>query len=512
MGRLPFDPDRMKKNQAASARTDEAMSVSAFSRMIERTVSDQFPKKIAVRGEVSGTRHRTHFYFNLKDEGAVIAAIMFASAAKRSAARPLDGRTVVASGKLEYYAPQGRLSLIVDSLVEDGQGSLEARFRALCDEFRARGWFDPDAKKMIPPFPGRIAVLTAAGSAALHDVLDTARQRCPAVDLLLIDIPVQGERAATTIVRTIRAVEAASRRLGIDAILLTRGGGSVEDLWCFNDPALAEAIHRCAVPIVAAIGHESDTTIAELVADHRSATPTQAVVRLTPDRSSLALQLTSLGRRGTRAIDQRISSERERVERLARRPVMTDPSAILAIQRRGLDHLEDRLRGSMQARIGQAQREVATQEVRLAHHRPHAELRRRGDAVARLTRGLHAAVRHRTDSSRRAIDGLANLLHAVDPTAVLDRGYSITTREDGSVVRDASRVVPGERLVSRVASGQVSSVVESAGSAARPSNQSEKKPAPEPAGGSAAAAARRGPRADDQAPGPPQMDLFGGAG
>ena len=233
MGRLPFDPGKMRTrkdpsaSQASRREMPEAMSVSAFARLIERTVADAFPRKVTVRGEGSGARHRTHFYFNLKDENAVIGAVMFASAAKRSAVQPTDGRTVLATGKLEYYAPSGRLSLIVESLAEDGVGSLEARFRALCDDYRARGWFDPDAKQPVPTFPRRIAVLTAAKSAALHDVLDTAKQRCPAVELVLVDIPVQGERAAPTIARTLRAVDRNAGTLGIDAILLTRGGGSV---------------------------------------------------------------------------------------------------------------------------------------------------------------------------------------------------------------------------------------------------------------------------------------------
>ncbi len=467
MGRLPFDPDRMKaaRPPAPAPRPDApaAMSVSAFARLIERTVAEAFPKKVTVRGEVSGTRHRTHFYFNLKDENAVISAVMFASAAKRATVTPTDGRTVLATGKLEYYAPSGRLSLIVDALAEDGQGSLEARFRALCDQFRARGWFDPDAKRPVPSFPRRIAVLTARGSAALHDVLDTAKQRCPAVELLLIDIPVQGERAAPTIARTIRALARnahSARPLGIDAILLTRGGGSVEDLWCFNDPDLATAIHDCTIPLVAAIGHESDTTIAELVADHRAATPTQATVRLTPDRDALDRQLASLDTRRTRSLAQRLAAERRHIAALAARPIMDNPRAIVAIQRERLDAIARELAAAAANRAAAARRAIHAHELRLERHRPHAALARRRDTLDRLARELAASIHARLAEHQREIRGLEGVLRAVDPTAVLERGYSITTRDDGSVLRDPARAAPGERIRTRLAAGTLHSIVE----------------------------------------------------
>lgn len=503
MGRLPFDPDKMKSKPPTRA-ADAPMSVSAFARMVERAVSDAFPKKVTVRGEVSGVRHRTHWYFNLKDEQAVIGAVMFASAAKRSAVRPADGRVIVATGKLEYYAPQGRLSLIVESIAEDGQGSLEARFRALCDDFRSRGWFDADAKKAIPAFPRRIAVVTADGSAAMHDVVETARQRCPAVELALVDVPVQGERAAGAIVRTIRSIDSASARLGIDAILLTRGGGSVEDLWCFNDPNLAEAIHRCGVPIVAAIGHESDTTIAELVADHRSATPTQAAVRLTPDRAALSQQLGSLDQRRSRAIGHMLELERRRVEMAAARPVMADPAAVVWVHRRKIDGLSERLNLATRRRLEHERLGLHQGEIRLERQRPHAALTRRRDEIERLRAGLVRTVRARLDSASGSACRLGEILHAVDPRAVLGRGYSITMREDGTIVREPGDASPGSRISTRLAGGEIVSRVEAdveaAPIGAGESEPAEKRPAP-----------RRRPKAKPAAglgEPPPQLDLF----
>ncbi len=479
MGRLPFDPGKMRStpppsaapstpNPARQTASPDALSVSAFARLIERTVATAFPDRVTVRGEVSGARHRTHFYFNLKDDNAVIGAVMFASAAKRSAVKPTDGRTVLATGKLEYYAPSGRLSLIVEKITEDGQGSLEARFRALCDDLRARGWFDPDAKQTIPAFPGKIAVVTAAGSAALHDVLDTANQRCPAVELMLVDVPVQGDRAAPTITRAIAALDANARDLGIDAILLTRGGGSVEDLWAFNDPDLAAAIHRCRVPLVAAIGHESDTTIAELVADHRAATPTQATVRLTPDRAALAQQLGSLARRRERAIAHRLELESRRLTGLARTPAMADPAAIVGVRRDRLARAADRLARAVARRHQAGSAAVHQLELTLERHRPHAALARRKDALDQLARDLTAAARSSISARKRTAESLAGVLHAIDPTAVLERGYSITVREDGSIIRDPAHADPGSRILTRLASGSLASIVEGAETGPQP--------------------------------------------
>ena len=516
MGRLPFDPGKMKPaSRAASTRAGgdaaartkpDAISVSAFARLIERAVGKAFPQRVTVRGEVSGARHRTHFYFNLKDDDAVIGAVMFASAARRSSVKPTDGTTVLATGKLEYYAPSGRLSLIVDSIAEDGVGSLEARFRALCDDLRARGWFDPASKRTIASFPRRVAVLTASGSAALHDVLDTAAQRCPAVELVLIDVPVQGERAAPTIARTIESLDRNAHRLGIDAILLTRGGGSVEDLWCFNDQALAQAIHDCRVPLVAAIGHESDTTIAELVADHRSATPTQATVRLTPDRAALAQQLDSLDRRRARAIGHAIEIQRRRLEGLARTPVLADPTTIVSIQRDRVARAAERLDAVVRTRLQRSAARTHRLEVALERHRPHAALQRRRDELMRLRRELEAAGRSVLRAQDRSLAGYEGVLKAIDPTRVLERGYSITTREDGTVVREPTEAPSGTRLITRLANGSLASTVDGApASPPRP----ESVPVPAPDAKPSAPARKPKPRKPSK-PNPDQPGLFGG--
>jgi len=518
MGRLPFDPDRMKSKADAAkpagpgsnrAGTDEPMSISALAARIERAVGDAFPARVTVRGEVSGTRQRTHFYFSLKDEDAVIGAVMFASAARRAEAVPRDGRLVVASGRLEYYKPQGRLSLIVDRLTEDGAGSLDARFRALCDELRGLGWFDESSKRPPPVFPRRIAVLTSSSSAALQDVLDTTRRRCPAVELVLVDVTVQGERAAAGLARTVRAVSDAADRLAIDAVLLTRGGGSIEDLWCFNDRGLAEAVRACRVPVVAAIGHESDTTIVELVADRRAATPTQAAMLLTPDREALARQIDALETRSRRALSSGLDAERRRLDALARRPVLADPRRILSIQADRLAGLGRSLRVAQRTLFSASHRRLARLELALERHRPATEHARRLARAEALGDRLRDAVRHAMIHRTDRLDRLEAVCQAIGPAAVLRRGYTITTTPDGVVLRSALDTHPGARLTTRFHDGSVDSTVDGgAGTATSRARRNREKPAAEPQTGSNTKPGAS-PDPDDPRDEPPQMDLFG---
>ncbi|MHC4142614.1 MAG: exodeoxyribonuclease VII large subunit, partial [Planctomycetota bacterium] len=216
------------------------------------------------------------------------------STARSFGFEPEDGTEVIATGHLSHYGPQGRTQLYVDRLEPVGAGALEIRFRALCKELRGLGYFDQDRKKPLPALPRRIAVITSATGAALQDVIATASNRLPAVGFVLIDVRVQGEGAAEQVAAAMRMADDRRFELGIDAILVTRGGGSAEDLWAFNERIVADAAYACELPLVAAIGHESDTTVIELVADVRAATPTQAVVRLVPARTQLQEQVAHL--------------------------------------------------------------------------------------------------------------------------------------------------------------------------------------------------------------------------
>lgn len=518
MSRLPFNPDKMKSGaQPPSGNpADAPLSVSALAAKIEGALRT-LPPRVRVVGEVSGFRDRTHWYFDLKDAGAVINCVMFASAARRAGYTPREGDEVVVSGQVDFYAKGGKVSLIVGSIQPVGAGRLDLAFRQLCEELKAKGWFDESRKKPLPVFPRKIAIVTSRTGAALQDIIDTARRRCPAVQLLVFDVRVQGEGSAHEVAGAIGTLGEKGPAIGVEAIVVTRGGGSMEDLWAFNERAVAEAIVRCPLPVVAAIGHETDTTIAELVADLRCATPTQAAMRLIPDREALGRQLDNLARRMGSGVTRHLQTERHRLVSAARHPLLSDPRSIIDLASERLDARARRASGAAASRLAIARRHLDSLALRLERHRPGVRHAKIGARIEHLAERLSAAAARRTRLDLRPIEsrlrqavkadlrdhrvrleGLERELEAVGPASVLRRGYSFTRLADGTVVRSTQQAVPGAELRTTVADGEFTSTV--SGNPSGPS-QSQPKPSPPPPRRRSAKRKRR----DD----PDQLDLFG---
>ena len=486
MGRLPFDPAKMQAAAAAASpgaasrkARDTPLSVSQLATRIDLALKGGFPTTVRVVGEVSGFRDRTHWYFDLKDQDAVVGAVMFGSAARKSRFTPADGQQVVARGRIEFWAKGGKVSFLVDTLEPVGAGALDLRFRELCDELRARGLFDPERKRPLPVFPRRVAIVTSRTGAALQDVLVTMRRRCPAVDVLIVDVRVQGDRAVPEIVAALAHLSRNAHALGVDAIMLTRGGGSMEDLWAFNEKPVAEAIAACSVPVVAAIGHETDVTIAELVADERCATPTQAAMRVTPDRDALAREVDSIRGRLAVSLGRQVRHEHHRLAAIARHPVFARPARVVARASETLDAIGVGLGRSMDDRLAAARGELDRLDSRLACNRPSAIhgrlLARLASADARLRAGVRTTLARaglaaaatslaRAGASalrerRLGLDAVERHLAAVGPMQVMERGFSVTSRPDGSLVRAPVDVRPGEVIETRLATGAFRSTV-----------------------------------------------------
>lgn len=530
-GRLPFDPDRVPKpaveptqparrerKRLGSVADSRHISVGQLSELIKNTLEQQIPSPVRVIGEVSNLSDRGHLYFSLKDDRAVIGCVAWASSAKKFGFTPSDGDEVVATGHVSHFGPQGRTQLYVSKLEPVGAGALELEFRRLCEELRKAGYFDPAHKIPLPVFPRRIAVITSRDGAAVQDVIATTKQRCPAVGLLIVDVRVQGEGAATQVARAIQWVDRHHERLGVDAMLVTRGGGSIEDLWAFNERIVADAAFACELPLAAAIGHESDTTVIELVADVRCATPTQAAMRLVPARQELLKQVLHVRDRLTALMRRVIDHGRHRLEAAARHEVFRRPESLLQRARQRADGLEHRLRSAVRHRVSGQRIEleqlagrlaalgpgaiVSAQEQRLAvlADRLDRALRHRIDQRPRVTalrRALTAAQRHVIRHARQRIDGCAARLSAVDPLLVLQRGFSVTQRDDGAIVRSVSDVKSGMTVTTRVGDGQFGSVVEGEEKrgSAKPQGASRNRP-------------HRGKKSQRQSR--DQMDLFGG--
>lgn len=461
-GRLPFDPSKLPKRGATPTDTppsDRPLTVAELAARIDNALKTGIPTSIKVVGEVSGAVQRTHWYFNAKDDAAVVSCVMFAFAAKRSGIAPENGREYVLSGRVEFYAKGGRVSFIVDRIEPVGEGALDAAFRKLCDELRTLGWFDPSRKRPLPVFPRTIAVVTSATGAALQDVLSTIAGRCPSIGVIVADVRVQGDRASEEIARAIREIGRRHAELAVDAILVTRGGGSKEDLRSFNERIVAEAIVRSPIPVVAAIGHETDTTIAELVADERASTPTQAAMRLTPDRVELTRQISAIHSRLSLAVQRLTRLERERLRSTARHPFFRDPAWLLVRARTDLRHARTRLLAALRRRVMDDQRNVSRVAHRLQRISPEVRLTSASASLQSATLRLHSTIStfHR-ESALRA-DAAARQLESVGPRSVLSRGYSWTLRADGSLLRSVSDVAPGDTLSTQLADGRVDSVV-----------------------------------------------------
>ncbi|MGP1310113.1 MAG: exodeoxyribonuclease VII large subunit [Phycisphaerales bacterium] len=464
---------------------ERPLSVSQLASVIERALRVGVPSPILVVGEVSGFRDRTHWWFDLKDEGAVVSCAMFRSAAAKAGFEPTNGQEVVVRGRVAFYDKQGKTQIYVDSIKPVGMGELDARFRALCEELRGLGWFDEARKRPLPWFPRKIAVVTSRTGAALQDVLNTMNRRCPAVVPVVIDVRVQGDRAAPEVAAAIDWVSREYDAMGVDAIIVTRGGGSMEDLWAFNERVVAEAIVRCAIPVVAAIGHESDTTIAELVADERCSTPTQAAMRLTPDRASLTEQLAQYDRRLTNGLRTSLRHEVGRVRAIISHPLFANPRGLVERAKDRVHRDERDLTRGLRARVASAHLRLERLAVRVHAGRPEAVHAARTATVREVDARLRGAMRRTLERRGDRLGAYERELRAVGPMQVLARGYSVTLDAQGRAIRDPAQVSAGQAIESRVLEGVIRSTV---------------------VGGDAKPLRKR--RAADADPNAEQMDLF----
>jgi exodeoxyribonuclease VII large subunit len=493
-GRLPFRAGDLRRDAPAKADSDSVISVSALAGMLDAAVREGTPSKLRVVGEISGFRDRTHWYFDLKDAEAVVQCVVFASSARKLGFVPENGQEVVASGRIDYYAKSGKVSLIATGLEPVGAGAQDLAYQKLVKELRELGWFSQDRKRALPFFPRRIAVLTSRSSAAYQDVLDTAKRRCSAVEILLVDVRVQGEAATPEIAQAIRDVGRLHGQLGVDAILVTRGGGSKEDLWCFNERVVAEAVVDSPIPVVAAIGHETDTTIAELAADVRAATPTQAVMRLVPDASALDEQVLRQEKRLWQSHLRLMQGLASRLDAIGSRPIFRKPGAIVAQRLGELDAFTGRLVHAERQRLSAASLRVERLSSRLERIRPDRvasrKERRNAARLSSAEQRLIAASRSYFDKRRFVLMGLSRELEAVSPIAVLERGYSVTLDARGKAVRSIGDLSVGDTIETRLADGSAKSVVGESDASRKP--------------------ARRRARKQDVKDEKDQLDLFGG--
>lgn len=397
------------------AATEPVLSVSELTAQIKQVLELRFPC-VWVAGEIGDlSRPQSgHCYLVLKDAQAQIAAVIWRSTVSRLKFDLHDGLEVVCRGRIEVYGPRGKYQLVIDQIEPRGMGALELALRQLRERLERQGLFDPRHKRPLPRLVRQIAVVTSPSGAALRDFLEVLRRRWRGADVLVVPVRVQGEGAAEEIAAAIRLVNRLRRP--IDCLAVIRGGGSLEDLWAFNEEVVVRAIRQSRIPVVSGVGHEIDVTLADLAADVRALTPSEAAERIVPSAEEMAARLTQLRQRLVAALRNRLMASRRRVEMVAGRPVFRWPLAKIQQWARHVDELESR---------------------------------------------SHRAARVRLERARARIEALAGRLETLSPLAVLRRGYSLTQREaDGRIVREPADAPPGHRIVTRLARGQITSRVE----------------------------------------------------
>ena len=416
----------------------EGISVSRLNQMIsEHLRREPRLRNVRVTAEVSGFRNYPssgHWYFSLKDENAAIPCVMFRQNNVSAALRPRDGDQVTVTGYVEMYARDGKVQLYVMTMKAAGLGSLYERFEALKRKLRDEGLFDPGRKRLLPRVPRKVVVITSASGAVLHDILNVSGKRSPWIPIVLIPSSVQGAGAAEELAAALGRVKYIP---GAEAVIIGRGGGSVEDLWCFNEEIVARAVAACPVPVVSAVGHETDFSICDYVADVRASTPSNAAEIVFPDREELRGQ-TGLLRSGlSRAMGERIHvaqlAVHDRRERLRR----TSPNQILQRLTDSARQQRQLLIRAAEARLAQRETELSRFRVRMTYG-AETKLERRGTELAQTRTRLAYAMDRRLREKEYEASGLAAKLNALSPLKVLDRGYALVQDEAGGVIPDAA--------------------------------------------------------------------------
>ena len=388
----------------------QVLSITQINEYIRSMMdSDALLAGLAVRGEISNYKMYPsgHHYFTLKDEGGALKCVMFKGNALRLRFRPENGMKVIAMGKISVYPRDGAYQLYCTAMVMDGVGDLYAAFEQLKNKLAAQGLFDPAHKKPLPKFPGTIGIVTSSAGAAVHDMLRILRKRYPLTQVKLLPVRVQGAEAPAEIAG---AIAYANHHKLADLLIVGRGGGSMEDLWAFNDEMVARAIYDSKIPVISAVGHEPDVTISDFVADLRAATPSNAAELAVPDQDALRQTLDEMQSAMAIAMHNRIRRAGERLESLRNRPVLKSPMASFESRRKALELLENRLTSAQNRNVAAARQRFVAQ---------------------------------------------VSKLDAMSPLKVLTRGYAMVAKEDGKLVRSVSDVKPKDPIAIRVSDGTI---------------------------------------------------------
>jgi len=460
-----FDEDNIKQTKgssaqkvsppAAKAKASESRiySVSQVNILIKGAIEANLPGRLTVAGEISGYKpHRSgHRYFDLKDENSVIPAVMWKSNVSKLKFEPESGLAVLAKGYVDVYPPQGKYQFYVESMSPAGVGQLQLAFEQMRQRLQAEGLFDEEHKKPLPRYPQRIGILTSESGAAVHDICDSIFNRWPIAELFLYPVSVQGKVAACEIAAAIADINKRNKALGIDLLIVGRGGGSMEDLWAFNEEVLARAIFSSAIPIISAVGHEVDVTIADLVADARVSTPTKAGVIAVPDVEEVMGQIESIGKRLSADVFGRLSYAGQNLETVLASVVFRNPVYMTQNRMQILERLESGMRDSAGNFFNRTYRLLQSYYEKVVSLEPHGLMAKKKVLLARMHSRIKAGAVGVISEGKLRLESAAGKLGGLNPKGVLNRGYSITRNaKDGSLVKCPGDIDVGDMIVTEL--------------------------------------------------------------
>lgn len=433
-------------------------SVMQLNREVRALIERGLPR-LWVTGEISNLARPAsgHLYFTLKDEQAQVRCAMFRNAARTLRQRPENGQQVLLHARAGLYEARGEFQLVAEHMELAGDGLLLRHFEELKRKLAAEGLFDPGHKRLLPELPRSIGIITSPSGAAVRDILHILRRRFPAIPVVIYPVQVQGEQAKNDIVSALRL---AGDRRDCDVLILARGGGSLEDLWSFNEEIVVRAIHACPLPVISGVGHETDFTLADLAADLRAPTPSGAAELVTPDWRQWCERFAALVRRSAHALHRQLERRGTRAGEFQRRLERTHPRSVLDQHLQRLDELTGRLGNCMVRAIELRRLEITHAGSRLRASAPHMLLLRRQEQAERLRLRMNAATSTRLASAGGRLAVAAAGLHAISPLRTLERGYAIVSdTESGAVLRRARDLRPGQSISVRLADGDCQATV-----------------------------------------------------
>ncbi len=429
------------------------LSVTELNRMAQRLLEDALPS-VWVMGEISNFLHHGsgHMYFDLKDDDGQVRCAMFRGANRGLDFAPGNGQQVLLNARVTIYAARGSFQLVVQHMEPAGEGLLRQRFEALKARLAAEGLFAEEHKQALPELPRRIAVITSPTGAAVRDILKVLGQRFPALPIVIYPATVQGEKAKHELAG---ALETAGQRDECDVIILGRGGGSLEDLWAFNEEIVVRAIHACPLPVISAVGHETDITLADLVADVRAATPSAAAERAVPDQAEWLRRILDAATMLARAMGRLQTQRRDTIKNLAARLERCHPAKVLQHHAQRLDELGSRQQLAIKQRLIRERTQLDHALARLSQAAPSSKILLRRQSLDASEQKLHAAIKEKISEYRQRNAVLAAELQTVSPLATLERGYAILRDAQGRSINDAKKLKTGQEITAKLARGSI---------------------------------------------------------